>query len=116
MRLLSTVFVSLACLVTIGCSSTIKVEDLAEYEFMYSEEETDSGESLNFRNLEFPDKTFVNCEDYLSRTESSGFCSSEPPKEWQSLEFNGRRYFVIPLAAIADQSMHFPIADNAAPP
>lgn len=44
-------------------------------------------------------QTFLDCDAYLTSRETDGYCSDDVPPDWQSFEFDGERYFHIPLAA-----------------
>ena len=37
------------------------------------------------------------CDGYLTRIASEEYCSSEPPDDWRSFEFDGDTYYVVPV-------------------
>lgn len=38
------------------------------------------------------------CDGFLTRVENEDFCAAEVPTDWRSFEFDGRTYYVQPLA------------------
>ena len=38
------------------------------------------------------------CDGYLTRREHQDYCAAEIPADWQPMEFNGRIYYIQPLA------------------
>ena len=50
-----------------------------------------------------PPRAVLDCDHYLTRVESEGFCSEEAPGDWESFEFEGETYFLQPLASAATE-------------
>ena len=50
-----------------------------------------------------PPRAVLDCDHYLTRVESEGFCSEEAPGDWESFEFEGKTYFLQPLASAATE-------------
>jgi hypothetical protein len=48
-------------------------------------------------NLLLPGRSWLDCEGFLTRNESAGFCEAEPPSDWMPFLFQGRLYYRIPL-------------------
>ena len=46
-------------------------------------------------NLAF--KKLLDCEGYLTANPSQNFCSPDVPPNWQSREFNGMQFYLVPL-------------------
>ncbi len=40
---------------------------------------------------------WTNCDGYLTRNADEAFCEDAPPEDWTPFEFDGERYFIVPL-------------------
>jgi hypothetical protein len=44
-------------------------------------------------------ESWLDCDGYLTRNATERFCEQAPPDDWRPRDFDGERYYFIPLGA-----------------